>query len=118
MLSLRLTRKLEGLSDEALAHFEAQADLLLAMPAHGRRIVEPRFQLVSRDAAVAASRAALAAAQAAALTSTTAQLHTEAQTFVTCSRHLIATLHALARKAHPAETIPPRLALVGRSARR
>lgn len=37
MLSPRLIRKFEGLTDEALVYFEQQADLLLARPEHRRR---------------------------------------------------------------------------------
>jgi hypothetical protein len=42
MLSRRLTQKLEALSDEAQAHLEQQADLLLTMPEHRR---QPRTAL-------------------------------------------------------------------------
>lgn len=36
MLSPRLSRKLEGLSDEALGHIESQTDLLLTMAGRGQ----------------------------------------------------------------------------------
>ncbi len=88
MLSRRLTQKLEGLSGEALAHLEAQADALLAMPEHRR---ERRLHLVHSElAAVAASRAALAAATTAA--ERQQQLMDRTKTFVTSSRRLIASL--------------------------
>lgn len=118
MLPLRLTRKFEGLNDEAQRHLEAQIDLLLAMPEHCRRDVTGRLHLVARDAAIAASRAALLATRAAEVASITNKVRAETTTFVTRSRHLLATLRAHARRMQPAAPVPRHLALVAQSGRR
>jgi hypothetical protein len=51
MLSRRrhLIQKLEGLSDEVIAHFERQADLLLTLPEYTRCHPAPHLQLLTPD---------------------------------------------------------------------
>lgn len=46
MLSRRLIRKLEALTDEAQQYLERQADLLLTMPSHRRASIQ-HLQLVA-----------------------------------------------------------------------
>lgn len=60
MLSRRLILKLEGLSDNALSHLEAQIDLLLRMPgqcARRLRLVRPRA--IAREDGTPAAPAAV-----------------------------------------------------------
>lgn len=113
MLSLRLMQKLGGLNDEALAHFEAQADLLLTLPACCRAGVYRRpLHLVEPPAIVAASLVASKAASTAARRRSAA----EAQTWLTRSRRLLATLQATtAAKPQPAKVDRRRFAIVKRA---
>jgi len=122
MLSLRLTQKLEGLSDETLAHFEAQADLLLTLPAYCRAGVFRRpLHLVDHPPGAADSpreivAASLVASKTARLTEQR-QLTAEARTWLTRSRCLLATLQATttAKPHPPAKVDRRRLAIVRRA---
>lgn len=123
MLPFRLMRKLEGLNDEALAHFEAQADLLLTVPACCRAGVYRRpLHLVNHppsavDPPQAIVTASLVASKAAALTEQR-QLTAEARRWLTRSRRLVATLQATtAAKPRAAKVVTARrhLALVRRA---
>jgi len=113
MLSLRLTQKLEGLRDEALAHLEAQADLLLAMPAQCRD-TRPLLHIVPAahphprpepahaprvlvSAAVAATTAAVMAAD----TERQHQLRADTEQRIDQARRLLAALRANEAAAVP-----------------
>jgi len=113
MLSLRLIRKLEGLSGEALAHLEAQADLLLAMPEHCRaRDIRSLLRIVKPVASTAAMRPAIAALQTTALIGRDAislKAHArvdESRQWIERSRRLIAALTST--KPSPAKIEAPR----------
>lgn len=121
MLSLRLTRKLEGLSGEALAHLEAQADLLLTMPEHCRPDLRPLLHLVAAVPTLATIppprpaklRAALVTSRAAVLASTAAVAASCSTTPTDAERHIAETYRQAARTRRLLAALRRRIKHVG-----